>query len=119
RGAGARLRYVGRALGERAEEIAHDVLLGEPLDQLRLLERQRHLAGEQAQHFVVVFAELTRTNGDEGADLLVARGEGNGQHPLAALAAGLTGAAGAAPLEQLEQRRAALTRPWRGLVRGI
>ncbi len=46
---GARRRDLAAARGERLEEVAHEVLRGQALDQLGLLERERELPGDRVE----------------------------------------------------------------------
>ena len=54
------LRDVGRVLGQRLEEVLDQVLGGQALDQLALLERDRGLVGDRAEEPVLLGGERPR-----------------------------------------------------------
>ena len=113
-------RAVGRAVGERVEQVLHAVARRQPGDQLRPLQPHRGLVGERAQQLLVARAEAARAEHDEQAELLVGRDERRGQQRRALVVGPqvAVGAAVAAAGEQLEQQRAAL-RPRAGRARRI
>ncbi len=77
--ASSRERRVELRRLEREQQVANDVLLGQPSDQLGLLERNGELAGDQREQLLGVFFERLAARGDEHAELLAPSGNGHGE----------------------------------------
>ncbi len=83
---GLGLGHRQRTGGERLEHVLDDVLRGQALDQLRLLEAHGGLVGNGTQQPRVLVAETPAANQTaEDAQLLVPRGQRRDQQPLVLL----------------------------------